>query len=181
MQTDVHGIMLVPLSGLHLWEKNYRRGNVEAVKASIVRFGFRRPLSAWRQGKVMAGNHTLKALMELSDTGAAIPGRIVADPSGEWLIPCVDVSDLEEEEAMAYAIADNATSDLAENDMAALNALVDEIAEIDPDLLEVLEKMGVGIEEEERDEKKKPSASDGPEEEPVPVRCPECGHMFVPD
>lgn len=181
MQTDVNGIMLVPLSELQLWERNYRRGNVEAVKASIQRFGFRRPLSVWHGNVVMAGNHTLKALREMESAGMTVPCRLTADPVGDWLIPCVDVSDLTEEEAKAYAIADNATADLATNDGAALDVLLDEIMEDDPELLDVLAKMGIGDSTLDIDGPKKPEASRDQEEEETPIKCPNCGHMFVPE
>src|SRR5690606_4884494 len=74
--------------------------NLEAIKASLARFGQRTPLVVQKQGMVVRkGNGTLMAAKALNwQTIAAI---------------VVDESDVA---ATAYAIADNRTSDLSRND-----------------------------------------------------------------
>jgi len=87
---------LIPLDG------NPRRGDVEAVKASYERFGQRKPITANRKkdGRVVtAGNHQLQAARELG-----------------WDKIAVVWTDDDEETALAWAVADNRTADLAYND-----------------------------------------------------------------
>jgi hypothetical protein len=67
--------------------------------------------------------------------GADVPHGIVAQ-DGEWFVPCVDVSHLSKPESELYAIADNRTSDLAENDNEVLAELLTELASEDSTLLE---------------------------------------------
>lgn len=87
---------LTPLDG------NPRRGDVEAVKASYERFGQRKPITVNQKqdGRVVtAGNHQLQAVQELG-----------------WDKIAVVWTDDDEEEALAWAVADNRVADLAYND-----------------------------------------------------------------
>src|SRR5205085_4921257 len=77
--------------------------NVDAIKASLVRFGQQKPLVVDAQGVVRAGNGTFQAAKELG-----------------WPYVAVVRTPLEGAEATAYAIADNRTADLAEWDIPAL-------------------------------------------------------------
>lgn len=120
-----------PLSSLKLWAENYRVGDVDAIVKSIVRFGFNSAVRVWR-GTVVAGNHSVKALGQIKATGLAAPGNIGVTDSGDWLIPIIDVSALSWLEAKAFAVADNRTSDLAENDPERLSLI---LKEFDSDLL----------------------------------------------
>lgn len=139
-----------PLSGLHAWGDNYRRGNVDAIKRSIRAFGYNAALRV-KAGTVYAGNHAYKALVEMRDAGEPIPRHVVADPSGDWLVRCVSIDHLTDPECIAFAIADNRTQELGENDVEALCLLMGEVelAGIDPevigysdgDLAELLETM----------------------------------------
>jgi uncharacterized protein YaiI (UPF0178 family) len=89
--------------------QNYRQGVVSAIAESLERFGQMKPIVVQRStGYVVAGNHTLKAARHLGwDEVAAL------------------VIDLTDEEAEAYLVADNRTSDLATNDDVALGALLE--------------------------------------------------------
>lgn len=126
-------ILYRKLSELKTYPKNYRIGDVEAIIRSIRAFGFNSLLRIWKDNEILAGNHTFLALKSLYDLGESAPDRIVLK-SGEWLIPCIDLSGLSEEEAKAYLLADNRISDLAGNDDEALVQLLREIE--DPDLIE---------------------------------------------
>lgn len=70
--------------------------NMRAIKASLERFGQQKPIVVNEAGKVVAGNGTLAAALELG-----------------WKRIAVVVTDLEDEEAAAFAIADNRTAELA--------------------------------------------------------------------
>lgn len=127
MATKLLGaIKLVALGDLELWERNYRRGNVDAIAASIRRFGFNASIRV--KGKtVYAGNHSLLALRQLKDSGQTPPENVHQSRSGDWLVQCLDISHLSEEEAIAFAVADNRASDLSVNDPEGLAALLQEL------------------------------------------------------
>lgn len=93
-----------PLSELHQLKGNPRRGDVDAVARSLDRFGQRTPIlyRVERKKKVVyAGNHRLQA----------------AEKLGWNMIAAVDVSDMSAQEAKAFALADNRTSDLGTYDL----------------------------------------------------------------
>lgn len=66
-------MVLRAIDAISRWEGNYRRGNVEAIAASIERFGFNGALRVWND-TVMAGNHTHAALEKLRADGEGEPG-----------------------------------------------------------------------------------------------------------
>jgi DNA modification methylase len=88
------------VAALHLDPANVRRHperNLDAIKASLARFGQQRPILVDADGIVRAGNGTLMAARALG-----------------WAeIDCVR-TELRGAEATAYAIADNRTAELAE-------------------------------------------------------------------
>jgi len=95
--------LLVPLESLQPDPENARRHprqNIEAIGLSLETFGQRKPIVAAMaaQGTVIAGNGTLEAAREKGWTHLAV----------------VDSSDLSSEQAEAYALADNQTTDLSE-------------------------------------------------------------------
>lgn len=121
------------LDSLKLWDRNYRRGDVQAIKRSIVRFGFNGALRI-RAGVVMAGNHSLLALRELEAEKAKPPTNIIVE-KGRWFVPVIALDHLSDDEATAFAIADNRTSDLGEYDDESLRLLTDELLRVDPSLV----------------------------------------------
>lgn len=127
-------VRLLPLSTLKRWERNYRIGNVEAIAASIKRFGFNGALRVWQNGIVMAGNHSLAALQFLKARGDEPPVGVI--DGGDWQVPCIDVSHLSDVEAQAFAIADNRTAQLATDDEERLGAILTELIAIDRDLVQ---------------------------------------------
>jgi hypothetical protein len=92
--------MLVDVDDLHELPGNPRRGDVEAVKRSYTAFGQRKPIVARHddtgRAVVVAGNHQLKAVRELGWEQVAV----------------VWADDLTEDEARAFALADNRVADL---------------------------------------------------------------------
>jgi hypothetical protein len=95
------GPLLVPLESLTLDPENARRhprANIEAIKSSLLAFGQRKPVVYGAGGMVIAGNGTVEAARELGWTSLA----------------AVDSSDLSADEARAYGLADNQTTDLSE-------------------------------------------------------------------
>jgi site-specific DNA-methyltransferase (adenine-specific) len=109
-----------PISQLNLLPGNPRRGDVDAVKASLERFGQRKPIVVRKSDRVViAGNHTLQAAQALGWTEIAVV----------WV---------DDDDAMskAFALADNRTAELGDYDEEALAALIGEVGALDPELLE---------------------------------------------
>lgn len=109
----------VPVLNLTLLDKNPRKGNVDAVKNSYVAFGQLKPIVARRlkptrggfpTGVVIAGNHQLKAAIELG-----------------WPTIAVVWTDADAKTAKAFALADNRTHDLGSYDKAMLVELLQEL------------------------------------------------------
>lgn len=91
--------------------------SIEAIKASLRRFGFQKPVVVDSKGVVRAGNGTLRAAREL----------------GIEKVPTV-VSDLDGSDLTAYAIADNRSAEFgewrAEDLVATLRGMSDEDREL---------------------------------------------------
>jgi hypothetical protein len=102
---------------------------VAAIEASIRQFGFNSVLAVY-DGQVMVGNHRFLALQAMKSKGEAPPKGITATKAG-WSVPVVKIDHLTEEEAIAYAIADNKTSSLATPNDQLLAELMSEIQDAD--------------------------------------------------
>lgn len=99
------------ISELHLDPANARAHsprNIDAIKASLARFGQQKPVVIDSDKVVRAGNGTLMAAKELG-----------------WDSIDAVVSDLTDAELVAYGIADNRTAELAEWNADALRALAE--------------------------------------------------------
>lgn len=108
--------MAVGLDQLETYPGNPRRGDVEAIKNSLLRFGQYRPIVArkvGRGGQILAGNHTFLAAQELGWPTIAVT----------W----VTVSD---DEAVRIVAWDNRSSDLGHTDDKELAELLDDIPEL---------------------------------------------------
>jgi ParB-like chromosome segregation protein Spo0J len=79
--------------------RKHSRRNLDAIKASLRKFGQQKPIVVDAKGIVLAGNGTLTAAQELG-----------------WTEIEVTRTDLAGVEATAFAIADNRTAELAEWD-----------------------------------------------------------------
>ncbi len=105
-------IECVPTDSLIPHPDNPRRGNVEAIKESLERNGQYRPIVANRSTReVLAGNHTLRAAVELG-----------------WAAIAATFVDVDPEQAKRILLGDNRTNDLAGYDT---QELVDLLSELD--------------------------------------------------
>lgn len=84
--------------------------NIDAIKASLSRFGQQKPIVVKKDGTVIAGNGTLGAMRMLGYKEV-----VIAE------------TELDGEEAVAYAIADNRTAELASWDEQALAEALDQL------------------------------------------------------
>ena len=99
----------LPIDKLNLYHKNPRKGDVEAIKGSLVANGQFRPIvvnkgsHTGRPSEVVAGNHTLKAFRELAEEN---PQEKRWHQIDCWVV------DVDEERATKIVLADNRTADL---------------------------------------------------------------------
>jgi len=98
---------------------NPRVGDVDAVAASLEKFGQRKPIVVRKDdGTIIAGNHTWQAAKKLGWKEIAV--AFVGD---------------DDTTAQAYALADNRTAELGSYDEQALKDLIFAVAEVDPELV----------------------------------------------
>lgn len=112
-----NAIVRVPVDQLHFDPANVRRHNernLDAIAASLARFGQVAPIVATRDSVVRKGNGTLAAAIQLG-----------------WSAIDVIYTDLTGSDAIAFAIADNRTAELAEWDEEALAHQLNALAEDD--------------------------------------------------
>jgi ParB family transcriptional regulator, chromosome partitioning protein len=161
------------LDKIHPDPANVRRHperNLDAIKASLARFGQQKPIIVDAAGIIRAGNGTYEAAKALG-----------------WDSIAVVRTALQGSEATAYAIADNRTAELAEWDDAALAETLrslqsedfdlDSVGYTDDEVDAILEKLAGGIVPDFQ-----PTSIDeqGRLDQKAPVTCPECGHEFAP-
>ena len=114
-------IETIALSDLSLDPSNVRkhsRRNLDAIKASLRKFGQQKPIVVDAKGIVLAGNGTLAAAQELG-----------------WTEIQIVRTELAGVEATAFAIADNRTAELAEWDEDGLAKVLESLKVEDADLL----------------------------------------------
>ncbi|MCA1697443.1 MAG: ParB N-terminal domain-containing protein [Actinobacteria bacterium] len=107
--------LAVAVADLRPYGRNPRRGDVEAIKRSLVANGQYRPLVVNRRSaEVLAGNHTLRAAKELG-----------------WSEVAATFVDVDEDQAKRIALVDNRTNDLAGYDDAALAELLGALPDLE--------------------------------------------------
>ena len=117
--------LLTPLDELKSLPKNPRRGNVDAIAASYAEFGQVKPIVAVEDEEggstVIAGNHQLEAAKKLGWTHIAVLN-----------VP------FDHDKAIAFALADNRTSDLGDEDVGLLHEMLLSVVEDMPQFFEEL-------------------------------------------
>lgn len=92
-------VKMIPISEVIPYDRNPRDNNgaVDAVATSIEQYGFKVPIVLDKNNVIIAGHTRYKAAQKL----------------GMDKLPCVIASDLNDEQARAFRIADNKTNDLS--------------------------------------------------------------------
>lgn len=147
------------LDELREYEDNPRHNDsaVDAVAASIEKFGFKVPIIIDTDGVIIAGHTRRKAALKL----------------GLDKVPCVVADDLTEEQIKAFRLADNKTGELAGWDFEKLEKELAELSEIDMSEFGFVMNDDVDIDDffvDDETEKK--------EKEPKKIQCPHCGEWF---
>lgn len=148
--------------------RKHSRRNLDAIKASLRKFGQQKPIVVDAKGIVLAGNGTLTAAKELG-----------------WTEIDIIRTELEGVEATMFAIADNRTAELAEWE--------DSLAEVLQKLQADGHDLGdLGYDQNDRDELlarfqnvEQPAPESSAEEintdqMKMQCRCPKCGFEFDP-
>ena len=117
----------VPMSEVRGWPRNPKLHDLDALGASIDRFGFVQPLTRDdRTGQLVAGHGRLEALARRRAAGEPAPGRVQVRADGEWLVPVLRGIAFEtEREAEAYLVADNRMVELGGWDEAGLRSMLE--------------------------------------------------------
>jgi len=153
--------LLVSIDTLRPMQGNPRKGDVEAVKRSLVAFGQRKPVVAMSDGTITAGHHLHAAAVSLGWTEIAA-------------VFCED----DDATAKAFALADNRTGDLGRYDNEALLAMMTEVRDADSDLLASTSWSDDDL--THLIELTTPKLDDGPEPDPTEatsgLTCPRCGY-----
>jgi site-specific DNA-methyltransferase (adenine-specific) len=102
--------LIVPIETVTLHPNNPRRGDVDAVAASLARFGQQKPIVVQASTRyIVAGNHLAMAARCLG-----------------WSEIAANIEELDDATAVAFMIADNRTADLGGYDDALLAAILAE-------------------------------------------------------
>ncbi|MCC7104149.1 MAG: DNA modification methylase [Chloroflexi bacterium] len=105
--------------------RNPKGHDLDALAASFDRFGYVMPGAVNdRTGSVIAGHGRNDALARRRAAGLPPPRGIGVDDSGRWLVPTIHGFDLNEDDALAYLLADNRITELGGYDEAALAAVL---------------------------------------------------------
>ena len=150
--------MKILITDLSLDPKNARKHsarNLDAIAASLLKFGQRKPLVVHR-GVVLAGNGTLEAARSLGWTEID-----VAEVPDDW----------DNDTAKAYALADNRTAELAEWDESELAKQLLELQDADWDITE----LGFEITKVLDEPNFQPENIEQPRlDQRAPIICPQC-------
>lgn len=152
-------------------EINPKQHDLDAVRASVVRYGFVTPgLRDDRTGRLIAGHGRTLVLRGMHAAGQPAPEGVQVDDDGMWLAPVITGwASRDDAEAAAYLVIDNHHPTLGGWDDKALAELLGGIRDADTDLLDVIgldDDMAAlldGLDDEHQDER---------EDEPAPASPP---------
>lgn len=136
-QTAARRLTFEAIDGLVPALKNPKRHDLDALGASVGRFGFLEPVVVDdRTGRLVAGHGRVEELQRMHARGAPPPSGIdVDEKTGAWSVPVVrGWASRTDAEADAYLVASNRTTELGGWDAGALSELLSGLAETD-DLL----------------------------------------------
>lgn len=112
--TDPRRTEYLPLAALKPDPANPKSHDMEALDASVGRFGFVEGITVdERTGYIVAGHGRHKALTDMEARGETPPEGVTVSEDGDWLVPVQrGWSSRTDAEARAYLIASNRTSEL---------------------------------------------------------------------
>src|SRR6185436_17115312 len=108
-------LTMEPLSGLLERKRsdNPKLHDEAAIQASMGRAGYVTPVILNEIDQSLLGGHgRVDALEALRQSGAPAPSGVAVADNGDWLVPAVRGVALDPEDATAFLIADNRTTEL---------------------------------------------------------------------
>lgn len=155
--------LLLPIGELTPHPQNPHNGDVDAIMESIRVNGMYRPLEAQMStGRILCGNQTYAALMELGATLAPV-------------VP-LDVTDAA---ALRIMLGDNELARLGNDDQGQLAGLLVALRRDDP-----LSLLGTGWDDDKLTRLLRTVTADKPlqgDDRPAPTRCKCCGNLYYPE
>lgn len=138
--TGTRQISYVRLDDIREAEINPKEHDLEAVRASVRRYGFVTPgLRDDRTGRLIAGHGRTLVLRGMHTAGDPAPDGIHVDDDGMWLVPVITGwASRNDAEAAAYLVIDNHHPTLGGWDDTALGELLAGIRDADADLLDIV-------------------------------------------
>lgn len=139
------------------YENNARKHgeeDIEALRASIRKFGFTDPIGIWSDKNIIVEGHGRQQAAILE---------------GMSEVPCIRLDNLTDEQRRAYALAHNKTAELSYWDMGKLEDEIRSIFEINMDELGFFD-IGKDLQEEELF-----TEAPAKERPPKTYTCPHCG------
>lgn len=136
---EARTITYVRLDDVREAELNPKGHDLEAIRASIERFGFVTPgLRDERTGRLIAGHGRTIALRAMRYAQDDPPAGVRLDDDGAWMVPVITGwASKTDAEAAAYLVIDNHHPTLGGWDEPGLAELLEGIRDADPDLLEL--------------------------------------------
>ncbi|MCC6266807.1 MAG: DNA modification methylase [Dehalococcoidia bacterium] len=125
-------LTMEPLSALLERKRadNPKLHDEDTIVASMGRAGYVTPVIINdHDDQLLAGHGRVEALAGLRRAGATPPPGITATPDGEWLVPTIRGVDLDADDAKAFLIADNRTTESGGWDDAKLAQMLVELSE----------------------------------------------------
>lgn len=111
--TEKLRIEYVPLQQAQLWDRNPKRHDLDALRASIKKHGFKdppkyEPVLNNGEGGLVEGNGRTTVLLLMQKEGEKLPRGIAEDEGGDWAMPVIfGVDSASEKAAEAYGIDHN--------------------------------------------------------------------------
>lgn len=137
--TRSHQILYMPIRDLIEADHNPKIHDDAAIRASITRFGYIAPMIIdERTERIVVGHGRLTALLNMRSEKQPSPAGVRVDADGQWLAPVLrGWSSRSDTEASAYLVADNQLTMLGGWDNEALQMLLSDIGDQDPELIEL--------------------------------------------
>jgi hypothetical protein len=127
---------LVPLGELRPHPQNPRTHKPAELRKSFDRFGYTNPIIVCeRTGLMAAGHGRYELLMAMDEDGADPPEGVEVNDDHEWMVPVSrGWASKDDDELLAYVIADNRQTELGGWETAELVPVLTDLAEIDTGL-----------------------------------------------
>lgn len=179
--------------------RNPREHHIEALVASLRRYGFTAPIELdERTGRMVAGHGRREAVMLMWQNGEPPPAGVHIDDDGEWLVPVLrGWSSRNDTEAEAYIIASNKLTEAGGWINRTLAEMLEDVVTADAPLQETLgmdfediDALIARIDPETLGERDPDTPLPAPDPDPhttpddadpvkaPPIICPSCYHEF---